>query len=1517
LTGTNPTGINPSGTTRAGATRGKRLLDRLRQAGSPAPEAPATARPDRAPVSSAQQTLLAAQALHDDDAVGTVTRSWTLTGPLDAAALEQALQALVARHDALRMTIAQGAGQPRAVFADRTEVALPCEPVEGADSDQRLARVAAAIDRHSLQDLPPDGDRLWTARLFRIAPESHVLAVAMHHLICDDWTWRIFARDLFALYRAGSDPAPDAAPDLPDPGSFHRYLAQATPGADAASDPTWPELDWPVTRQDLPARKALLGETAETLLPPREFRTLTAVARLHSCTPFTFFISAYQLLLARYCDQPALGVSISAADRFTAGARDCVGLLVRNIQVGLDLSAHTTFADAVRAVNRAVQAAQQDRRDPIHLGRATIGYYNAPDLAADAGPLAVAERPAPPRAVSSNLRLGLEPGPQGVRITFEGQNRHFDRAQLETLAAAYRRILDQVIRTPDMALADIALTTPAQAHAQAARSVTLAPPAAPGDIVDRFADIAARHPQATALETPDSTLSYAELDAGTNALARWLLAQGLTPGDRLAVMAPRGTAVFRCWLAALKAGLSVVPVDPDLPEARVAHILRESGCAALATPAGTAFRVPSGPARHLALPAGIAPAGYDRAPLPGRDPRPDTECFVMFTSGTTGQPKSIPVPHAGILRLALDVPHLPLKPGDRMIQLASSGFDGSFIEVWGAWLNGAALVLCEKPILADGGLAAELRRLRPTASFMTTSLFNMIVDTEPSSLGSLTHLCIGGEAASAAHCHAAQAAHPDLALFNVYGPTENCALTTACPIAGTTGTTIPIGRPLPNNITFVLSDALRPVPDGFAGELLLGGPGLTPGYENRPDLSAQRFVQLPARDLGLDGDGTVTLYRSGDRVRWSGDGQLEFLGRRDSQFKLHGYRIEPSEIETTLMGHPSVGRAAVLPDRGGDPGQTVGIVAYYDAIDGASVSERDLRAFMAAHLPRPVQPTRYVQVDAIPLTANGKADLGALPGAAPDTIPDGTQDGPPNATPSSADPLTAIWQRTLKRTQIPEDRDFYALGGTSLSLVRMMLEVEETFGVQIDFSALSGEPTLRRLRYMVSLSPARVQTGLRHLRLLRAGNPDLAPVVILPLSMGSAAWSIDILGRLDARNPLYAMTFEPPDTTAPKDGHVPALLDSMLDDLATLDSARPPILAGFSFGGILGAHLAAQAVRRSVPVGKVVTIDGTSPALWIAPQARQDGSPFALFMQQVRQHPVGPVEAECHVITAQRRFPFIGNDCADMWALQAAQPVRVYPFDTHHALLIKSATTGDVTRCLDRIFEGTAAPARQVPGRLDPALLDTVNTAKRLAGSGDLDGLIAHLESAAPDPGNLPGWLLADLIVLYRRAGHGDRIAALRDGPLPDGTCPQVWQELAQGAGPRRADLLKRCMDASGPALSGALPLVELLARKGRPRKAAAVADWLAASPLHEVEAGLARAVIAAFAEDTAQAFRLAAGALSSDAASVSHFNWAIWFVTQRLSPELALEIVEIGRPRFPSPMEAQRRALHRTLAEP
>lgn len=475
-------------------------------------------------------------------------------------------------------------------------------------------------------------------------------------------------------------------------------------------------------------------------------------------------------------------------------------------------------------------------------------------------------------------------------------------------------------------------------------------------------------------------------------------------------------------------------------------------------------------------------------------------------------------------------------------------------------------------------MAVEFRKLAPTASFMTTSLFNTMVDADPSLLAPLKYLAIGGEAASPpSHCRRALEAHPDLILSNGYGPTENTGFTTCYRIRpGETANTVPIGRPLPNNIAMVLSHLLTPVPDGFAGELLVGGPGglARGGYENQPDLSADRFMTGDATRFGLQaatptdasGKAPITLYRTGDRTRWNDAGEIEFLGgRRDTQFKLHGYRIEPSEIEAAIMEHPSVGRAGVIPDkpRGGQQ-RMIGILAFVEMAPGLKLDEVTLRAFLSTRLPpRSHRPTRYKQLDAIPpLTRNGKTDTRALT-----NLLDTRALTKASAT-ATDDRLAAIWQRLLGLNDVPEDVDFYALGGTSLSLVRMVLEVEEEFETEIDFAEISEEPTLARLRVLASLGPPDPKhRKLRHLRVLQQGDPALPPLIVMPTVNGAAAWAVDIVSRMAAPpNTVLALSFDPGETGAgasPDSDRLSTMLDAFLDAIHSKVGDGPVVLAGF------------------------------------------------------------------------------------------------------------------------------------------------------------------------------------------------------------------------------------------------------------------------------------------------------------------------------------------------------------------
>ncbi|MBS0123890.1 non-ribosomal peptide synthetase [Thetidibacter halocola] len=1471
------------------ASDGKALLDTLRAASVTGP-APAVS---GAPVLSPEQkTVISAQLLHDGEAVANVARSWTLRGPLDPTAFETAFKALVTRHDALRFSVRKSGGALTPAFAPALDVALPCETFAGASPAERAATVDAIVAGESLAPLPLEAERMWRARLLRVDAETHVFAVVLHHAICDDWSWRILIHDLAALYRAALG---GGTPDLPAPGSFASYLA-ARPMDPGAPLPSPPEIDWPMPKCDLPAGRGYSICTAEGRLDLAGFDALRAAARVHSCTQFTFFVAAYQLLLSAYCDQPGLSVSISAADRPAPADRQALGLFVREQEVSLEPFTHQRFDALLDAVDAAMRKARGNLASGS-ASRAGIVYYNAPDLPVDAGELVVEPRPEPPRVHALNLFLRLHRDTDGVVFSFHGQRQYFDPEILRALAACFRRILEQVIENPRIPLREIVLADAEQIRAAAARSVHTAPLASPLDISGRFAEVARSHPDATALETPDATWTYRDLDADTNRFAHWMLAQGLEAGNRLAVCMPRGTAVFRTWLAALKAGLTVVPVDSGLPAARVGYVLRESGSDALILPPDANCDV-SGPPRVLTLPGRAELEGFEPTPPPRFAADPGSDAFLIFTSGTTGNPKSVPVSHVGIVRLVTGTWHAAIGRGDRMIQLASAGFDGSFVEVWGAWLCGAALVLCEKHLLAEGGLEAELRRLRPTAAFMTTSLFNTLVDADPGALAPLKYLSVGGEAASAAHCRRALAANPDLCLANVYGPTENGALTTSYRVPAEVTGNVPIGRPLPNNVAFVLSGALQPLPDEFAGELLVGGPGLSRGYENRPDLAAEKFIRLPAHALGIAGDGDVSLYRTGDRARWNRDGQIEFLGRRDTQFKFHGYRIEPSEIETALMEHPGIGRAAVVPEFRRGQTLVTGIVAYFEPVADPAPTQRDLRAFLSRLLPKPILPTRYVAVESIPLTPNGKADAGALRAA------HATDEVDPVGVSTAPDLLTSIWCESLDRRQIPDDAEFFALGGTSLSLVRMVLEVERVFQTEIDFAAFWADPTLQRMRYMISNSPALVVGNLKHLRVLKQGDPSLSPIVLMPGHTGAGVWANDILPAMDSRNTVLALAFEMPGEVPPAPGRGAALIEAFLDDLEAWQAPAPLTLVGFSYGGPICGQLAIRAADRGLNVGRIIVIDGASPASGLGPTGKESGSPGEMLMHQFLMLPVGPITADCHLIRPLRKFPFAPRDLGLEWVHLAVGGVHEYEVDTFHSLMVMPPFAAGVARVFDAIMRDEAKPERTRGSRLDAAFLNDLNAIKTLAREARLAeaaDALQRLISATAEP---PDWAVVAAIRLYRAAGVRHRVAKLRNGPPLPGATAYVWQNLFIRGSRLAREMLERCYAASGAQMSGALLLLEERARQGDNAGAARILHSLAADPRFDVERGIAEGVLNTLAGDPAAGYKAMETVLVQDDAGPAHVSWCAVFFARAGLPSVALDVINLGRPRFRDAME-------------
>ncbi|MEV6974154.1 non-ribosomal peptide synthetase [Kitasatospora sp. NPDC093806] len=595
------------------------------------------------------------------------------------------------------------------------------------------------------------------------------------------------------------------------------------------------------------------------------------------------------------------------------------------------------------------------------------------------------------------------------------------------------------------------MTSPALSEATTAATATVTVAATVPVLVARQA---AEHPDALAVTDGTTVLTYRELALSARQLAAELTARGVAPGTAVGVLCARASRVAVAHLAVWWAGGHVVPLDPAYPAARLTGMIDDAevrltlGDKALLADAGLAED------RSLVLtetgPTGPVGSGADPDPV---TPDPDAAAIVYFTSGSTGRPKGVLVPHRAVAELVTAPDGITLRPGDRMLVRTSAGFDLATMELWGPLANGAALAVvpAERPTAED--LARDVERFGATHAVLATALFHQLAARQSRIFGVLRTVVVGGEALAAEHAGAVLRTFPWLDLVNGYGPTEATTFATLHRVrpADCAGP-VPIGRPFGGTRTAVLDPERRPVPDGARGELWLSG-RLALGYLGRPELTAERFVELP---------GLGRAYRTGDLVSRRPDGGLEFHGRLDDQVKVRGFRIEPGEVEHALRSLPEVAEAAVVVRRAGR--EDAALTACVVPAEGGRPAPEALRRRLADRLPAHLVPTAWVLLDALPLTGSGKVDRRALAAEGEDGT--GAGDGTA-ARPAEARPLTPIeqevaaaWSRALEREVTRPDTDFFAEGGHSLLAMWVVDDLREDLGVELPLGDFLGHPTV-------------------------------------------------------------------------------------------------------------------------------------------------------------------------------------------------------------------------------------------------------------------------------------------------------------------------------------------------------------------------------------------------------------------------------------------------------------------------
>ncbi|MFC9734121.1 amino acid adenylation domain-containing protein [Streptomyces roseolus] len=1115
----------------------------------PAPAPDPRARPERLPLSPAQRRLWFLNR-YDREAGGYhISVALRLTGDLDVDALHAALGDLTARHESLRTVFREDEQGPYQVVL--APGAPPAPAVVPAAAHRLDALVREAVRRPF--DLADDTPLRHT--LFALPEGEHVLLLVIHHIAADGWSMGPLARDLAAAYRAR---AAGRAPDwpAPAPGTATHLLGRHPDAGDDADDPVDRRVaHWAGELRGLPDELALPYDRPRPTTPPGHaervsfrvdaglYRDVRALAARHRATPFMVLHAALAALWHRLGAGPDIPVGTPSAGRDRPETADLVGFLVNTLVLRTDTSGDPAFAellDRVRETDlrayahqdvpfeRLVEAVNPARSPSRHpLVQTMLTFDNAAHGALDhlldlpgvrAELLPTAEGTAHTDVELTFTEAAADADGNGLDASLRYRPDLFDRATAHALAERFVALLRTVTRDPGLRLGQLDVTTAeerrrladADAAARARATAT-----AVADLPALFAAAAGRTPSAPALTDGPETLDYAELDARSNRLARALLGLGVGPEDFVALAVPRSADLVVAVLAVLKSGAAYLAVDPDHPAERTAYILHDcrpvavlSTTAARETLRGTVGEA-VGEVPWLLLdapPAGGAAAGHPAAPVTDADRRspllPDHPAYTIYTSGSTGRPKGVVVSHANVSRLlAACRAAVDFGPDDVWTLFHSSAFDFSVWEMWGPLAHGGRLVVVPHDVArSPGDLLELLGRERVTVLSQTPSAFLQLLRAEsdlgvpPRTTAALRYVVFGGEALDTAQL-APWRGRP-VRLVNMYGITETTVHVTHLELddAAVERGGSPIGTPLEDLRAHVLDQGLRPVPAGVVGELYVAGPGLARGYRRRPGLSATRFVADP-----FDAGGR--MYRTGDLVRRTRDGGLHYVGRSDSQVKLRGYRVEPGEIEAAARRHPDVAQAAAAVHGGGPDDRY--LVCYAVPAAGADPDPHEVRAHLADALPGYMVPAAVVLLPALPLTPNGKLDRAALP--APDRAAWATGGAPAGPREEA---LCAAFADVLGVQEVSRDADFFALGGHSLSAVRLISRIRSVLGVEIGIRTLFEAPT------PAALSRRLDTAGAGRPRLLPRRRPDRVP-------LSSAQRRLWFLGELEGPSATY------------------------------------------------------------------------------------------------------------------------------------------------------------------------------------------------------------------------------------------------------------------------------------------------------------------------------------------------------------------------------------------------------------
>ena len=1164
------------------------------------------------PLSLTQQRLWFLHQLEPESCAYNLLSVTRLTGRLDVTALKQSLDKVIERHEVLRTIFRDHDGNAQQVILPLVAIDLTVVDLRQiANGGSIEAKVSALAVEFAQIHFDLARGPLLRVKLLRLGEDQFVLLHVVHHIVYDAWSIGIFVRDVSRFYNAiVKGETPDVEPLSIQFGDFAVWQHERFQESQIQDDlEYWKRqladlttLQMP-TDHPRPSIQTHRGGKKSFILNEALTAAIKTLSRNENATLFMTLLAAFQTLLHRYTSQDDIVVGTAVDGRPQLETEEVIGFFLNTLVLRSQFSGNPTFRRLLERVREVCLGAFNHRNFPfdklveeLHpernlsynpLFRVGFVFQNSPEFTWQLSGVAAQKWELESGTAHFDLHLFMEEEGQTLKGSVIFNADLFDAETISRLLDHFNVLLEGIVADPEQPVSELPLLTDAERR-QILEVWNDTKSEYPIDrcVHQWFEEQVEKTPGTIAVAFEDRQLTYRELNNQANQLAHYLRKLGVGPEVLVGICVERCIEMIIGLLGILKAGGACVPLDPSYPKERLAFMLQDSGAPVLITQQAFVDVFINDTVKHtgkiISLDTDWEKVGQGSESNVTAETPSDSLAYVIYTSGSTGHPKGIAVSHRAVNRLVINTDYVQVTPSDVMAQASNVSFDAATFEIWGALLNGARLVLIGKDtLLSPQSFSTAIERHAITTVFLTTALFNQMVEQIPAALGKLRCLLFGGEAVDTERVKELLRTGPPRRLLHVYGPTETTTFASWYRVKAVAAhaTTVPIGRPIANTQIFVLDKHLAPVPIGVVGEIYIGGDGLARGYLNQPELTAEKFLYH-----SFGGEAARRLYKTGDLGRYLPDGNIEFVGRIDNQVKLRGYRIELGEIEAVLTQIPAIQNSVVVvqEDTAGDKR----LVAYVVAAQDSAPSTNELRTFLQQKLPDYMVPSVFVFLDALPLTPNGKVDRRALP-VPKQAKPELKQNF---VTPRSPveERLAVIWAQVLGVKQVGVTDNFFDVGGHSLLAVRLFAAIEKEFKKRLLLSSLFQGATIEHLASIIS-QPAPFNGSSAIVAIQPQGSKR--PFFCVHEFFGDVLCYFNLARHLGQDQPFYAIEARGLDGVEEPFTDIKTMAAHYIEQIRTVQPVGPYALGGLCFGGLVAFEMAQQLRAKGEAIALVALLD--------------------------------------------------------------------------------------------------------------------------------------------------------------------------------------------------------------------------------------------------------------------------------------------------------------------------------------